>query len=262
MQVSPDMIVTKMAVLAWVVSLLMAMQPPKRLQHSYIPEAKETIEQTEARYQEIAAHYLSVAFDKSEAPLFGGNQARLRSLTLALAIAYFESGFRRDVHLGRGKYARGDGGRSWCLMQINIGKGTVPDVDPIVSTWHGTDLVSETSKCARAGYHIMRRAMSACASLPWQDRLSSYTSGSCQSGEAKARARMRFGVKSFDRNKPKFTDSDVWAALAEPDTDSLAKAAQDGLTRPGPAMTEEQAMQNLRSSFREYLELWESVRTE
>jgi hypothetical protein len=184
--------VTKAVVLAWAVGLLTTMQPPKRLQNSYIKEAHESIAQTEDRYAEIAEAYLAVAFDEKEKPVFGGQQGRLRTATLELAVAYFESGFRRDVHLGQGKWSRGDGGRSWCLQQINIGAG----------------------KCARAGLHIMRRAISACAALPWVDRLSAYVSGSCVPGQIKARARMRYGMRKFDENKPSFTDAEVTEALA------------------------------------------------
>jgi hypothetical protein len=206
--------VTKAVVLAWAVGLLTTMQPPKRLQNSYIKEAHESIAQTEDRYAEIAEAYLAVAFDEKEKPVFGGQQGRLRTATLELAVAYFESGFRRDVHLGQGKWSRGDGGRSWCLQQINIGAGKVPDADPIVKEWRGKDLVADTSKCARAGLHIMRRAISACAALPWVDRLSAYVSGSCVPGQIKARARMRYGMRKFDENKPSFTDAEVTEALA------------------------------------------------
>jgi hypothetical protein len=38
-----------------------------------------------------------------------------------VTVSYHESGFRRDVHSGIGKFSKGDEGRSWCLGQIMLG---------------------------------------------------------------------------------------------------------------------------------------------
>jgi len=202
--------VTKLIVVTWLSSMMLQWAPPER-RVSYIPEAKEEVSVAQKRYQIIAEQFLDVAMKDSSPRLFGGKQGRLRTAVMMAGIALYESGFRRDVHLGQGKFSRGDGGRSWCLLQMNIGASTVPTADPILSTWKGPDLVGEanTWRCATAGLHMMARSMRACSHLPLKDRLSVYTSGKCRQDEYKAVNRYSFGVSQFERHKPTFTDEEV-----------------------------------------------------
>lgn len=206
-------ILTKSIVVSWLVASMLKWAPPEH-RNSFLVEAKEPVAEARMRYEQIAEGFLDVALNENAPRLVGGAQGRLQTAMLMAGVAFFESGFRRDVHLGIGKLGRGDNGRSWCLMQINLGKGKVPTKDPLIGSWFGSDLVGldNTSKCAKAGLHLMSRSMQACRALPWQDRLSAYTSGICQENEHKGVARLRFGVLQFNRNRPTFTDKQAQEA--------------------------------------------------
>lgn len=211
------------ALVIWLSSMMMKWSPIIHHTRSHIPEAQESQEQGEKRYRENAEAIIRVAYDPNEKPLFWGPYARARTAVLIASIAYFESGFRRDVDTGIGKYARGDGGRSHCPMQIQTGvctksncKGTVPDTDPVVSTWTGKDLTDDRNKCYRAGLHVLRRAMSACASLPPESRLSAYASGKCDAAEIKGKVRFRHAAKKFNENKPAMKDAETLLPVKEP----------------------------------------------
>lgn len=111
------------------------------------------------------------------------------TLRIVLATAIVESaGFRLDVDKGD---ARGDHGRSVCLMQINVGKGRVASADHEVSTWRAGDLLADRRKCFRAGIEAARWSMTTCAAagLRGADTLAAYVSGRCQPGFATARHR-------------------------------------------------------------------------
>lgn len=49
------------------------------------------------------------------------NDDQLELAAEVIATVFQESGFRRDVHAGKGPHARGDGGRSWGLGQVMAG---------------------------------------------------------------------------------------------------------------------------------------------
>lgn len=84
-----------------------------------LPSAVETLEDGKVRYGLIADAVLrTVAKNKS---IFGGKRGRIRTAALILSISMFESSFRKDVDLNLGSEGRGDGGRSWCLMQVQLG---------------------------------------------------------------------------------------------------------------------------------------------
>lgn len=127
---------------------------------------------------EVAADALAVAYDPTEAPLFDGPHGRARTAALLLSVASFESGFSRDVDRGQ---RRGDAGRSWCLMQFNLGAhGRVAlDGDGVrfgEGGWSGADLVAERPRCFRAGLHLLRMSLRTCGDLTL------YTSGRCLRG--------------------------------------------------------------------------------
>lgn len=218
----------------WILIVLLAIaSPTKRAIQQQSPwakaslglrestEALESAADGEARYKQIAEDLAEVV--ESEKPLFGGPLGRQKTAALMLSIQFFESGFRRDVDLGIGKFGRGDFGRSWCLNQIQTGKmpGTVPIDHPEMSKWTGEDLVKDRKKCFRAGLEILRRSMAMCKSatvkkggwytvivdkkpvrmkaeedtvvpLTGGHRLSGYTTGKCQYGEPAAVARWEF----------------------------------------------------------------------
>lgn len=230
---------TKTLVVSFFVGLMTKWAPPHR-QNSYIPEARESVEQAKERYAVIAESALRVAFRTDEAPIFSGPKARLKTTISELSVAFFEAGLRRDVHLGLGKWARGDYGRSHCLMQINIGKGTVPDPDPIIRLWTGEDLVgtgpllaTRTENCFLVGMRMMRRSMASCRTGDWYDGLSVYASGKCQKGESKGRARLRFAAREIAFLPKDWTDERIAKVLAGHDEPGDAAPAP-GQTAPAP----------------------------
>ena len=76
-------------VIAWIISLITSVAPMGRKQ--YIPEAAESIEEAEARYNSIAFDAMSVAYDPQEKPLFTGSRGRARTVMVILAASTFEA---------------------------------------------------------------------------------------------------------------------------------------------------------------------------
>jgi hypothetical protein len=169
----------------WALKALLTLAPPEKM---ITVRKDETIEEMRIRYASIAKDLAEVV--DNEKPLFGGKNGRRHTAALLLSIGYFESGFTKGV--GSGK-VRGDGGRSWCYMQINIGKGKVYFGTAEMLEWKGPDLVGESAtKCFKVGLETIRMSMAACRSRAQADWLSAYTSGRCQDNEPKARSRWSF----------------------------------------------------------------------
>jgi hypothetical protein len=168
---------------------------------------------------------MSVAYDPQEKPLFSGSHGRARTVMVILAASTYESGFRKDVDLGIGKMSKGDGGRSWCLNQIQLGKADADGNTPnrIVVTvgggfkftkdpsegWSGTDLVQDRQKCFRAALSIIRSSFASTSRLPLEDRLRVYASGSIDKGEDASHRRMGLAMRWMSSKAPHFHDTDV-----------------------------------------------------
>jgi hypothetical protein len=165
-------------IVSWALAIMLAWAPPGR---SAIRDAVETPEAGAGRYAEIARDAVRVAFDPEERPLVAGPRARSQSLAVLLAVAYHESGFRRDVDLGLGPLARGSGSDS-CLMQIRVGRAATSE------GWSHADLVADRTKCFRAGFRLLRRSIGACRHLPPLDWLSAYARGRCAVDEPTSHA--------------------------------------------------------------------------
>jgi hypothetical protein len=153
----------------------------------------EPKEETQARYDAIAHDAIEVAYDESEAPLFPGPSGRAQTALLMLSVASLESSYRKSVDDGTRK---GDHGRSFCLMQIRVGDGVTAD------GWSGADLVSDRTRCFRAGLHILRGSFNACHSLPLRDRMSAYATGRCSAAEAKSQLRIGRALDWWDTHTP------------------------------------------------------------
>lgn len=130
------------------------------------------------RYASIADDALAVATD---GPLFGGPLGAERTALFMLSIASYESGFHPLVDSGRW---RGDGGRSWCLMQINIGAYRTAE------GWSGRDLVSHRRRCFTAALRALRDSVAMCKSMHGADAFSAYAHGRCLRGSRAMRARL------------------------------------------------------------------------
>lgn len=159
--------------LAWLLAAMMSWAPPMR-------------SGDESRYQEIARDAAEVAFDPEEEPLYPGPEGRAHTALLLLAIASLESRYELEVDDGR---RRGDGGRAWCLMQVQPGQGielTDWTYRYARGGWIGPDLVEDRKKCFRVGLHVARDSFRACR----REKLSVYTSGRCIEGQRHARHRL------------------------------------------------------------------------
>lgn len=163
-------------------------------------------EGNQARYENIASDAYDVAFDRDEAPLYKGqdeNIARLETLMTLLAFASYEGQFRRDVDEGRDKGV-GDGGISWCQMQVQLrvkGQRVALDGDVFKYTfdktgWDGAALIADRKKCFRMGLHMLRYSKRDCGDF------SKYTVGQCTKDEPKSKARTSRGLSWFQHNPP------------------------------------------------------------
>lgn len=155
------------AFVLWLVSVMMVWVPA--------PESARD------RYEAYARDAAMVAMDPVEAPLFRGESGRVQTALLLLSIASLEGYYRDDVDRGE---VRGDGGNSWCLMQVNTGGERVVMRGPLYGYakasahdgWSGRDLVQDRRKCFRAALHIARESFKVCGNL------SLYATGKCYRG--------------------------------------------------------------------------------
>ena len=150
----------------WIVGWMLVLVPP-----SLHAVAGESEVEAIVRYHEIAGA-MAEAVD-----LEVDGASRVRWAALVVAVAYYESTFRRAVDVGE---VRGDGGRAWCLMQVwRAPQG-----------WPGPDLVRDRVRCFRAGIAMLRRSMRWCYRSPAAEQLAGYTAGRCDRGLRRSRLRM------------------------------------------------------------------------
>lgn len=147
---------------AWLLGAMVTWSPPA--------VHREGAEEARARYESIADDIAFVSLDPDEPPVFEGTSGRAKTALLVAAIASYESGYRKDVDTGQ---VRGDHGKSWCIMQIQVRGKTAEG-------WTGEDLVEERKRCVRAALHRIRASFVMCRKLPLLDRLSGYTLGRCR----------------------------------------------------------------------------------
>jgi hypothetical protein len=225
----------------WAFDQMVAWSPPG---HSFYPDAAEEEQAGKTRYHEIVRDAMSVAYDPAEPPLFATRHwangkmevsddpiGRAKTLAVMLAIARSESGgYRRDVDFNIGKKARGDGGKSWCIMQIQLSK---PDASGKTSTriglkgdqyeyvyvkdkgFGGEDLISDRKACFRVALHMARESFRACGSLPVEERLSVYAGGNCEDGRPQSRVRVGNAIRWLAAKAPPRQDLDVMNAFQQ-----------------------------------------------
>lgn len=196
-------------------SIMMVAAPPGR---SYLKTTGETAEQGSLRYFEIAKANVRVSFDPNNKPVFGGRYGRVQTALLNQSIALSESAFRKDVDTGVGKWARGDLGKSWGLMQANLGRdpnNTEPLLKLIGEKWSPKDLVEDRVKMFTVGYRMSFKSFSSCSRLPVEQRLSVYTSGTCDSkaGQDASVSRVGRALRWFSRYPSPVKDLEVMGAI-------------------------------------------------
>jgi len=185
---------------AWVFAVLMAISPYREKSLTYARYAHEPEDEQKARYSSIAKDLAEVV--QEEEPLFKGKNGRVQTAALVMSMAFFESGLKKEVDFGTGKWGRGDFGRSWCLMQINLGKGQVSWGTTEMKTWSGQDLVNDRKKCFKVGITALRLSLGACQGKAGGDKLSSYTTGTCRDNEPTGRSRWNYAWRLLSRFTP------------------------------------------------------------
>jgi hypothetical protein len=216
------------AVIAWILSFIVAAAPPGR--QTFYAEAQETKEAALIRYESIAQDVVEVVYDPNTKVLFGGPNGRARTVSVILSIMLYEGGFMSNVDFGVGKFARGDHGNSWCLMQLNVGAGRTlkwnvkhdrsvrPNdrLEDIVEGLTGPELVKDRKNCIREGLKALRLSFGACRGLPLNQSLRVYGSGSCTGAEKESALRMDTAIRWYSESKDKrtFEDKDITALVS------------------------------------------------
>ena len=226
---SPSVRVTSLH--QWLVGRMLNWMPTGR---SFIKHAKETKEAGKKRYEEIADAMITAVYNPAEKPLFGGKYGRAKTLALVASMAYFESGYRKDVDFGLGSLGVGDKGQSWCMMQILLGRKQLDgkSKNRIILTkdyytlltspkdrtagWGGEDLIKDRVACFRTGLHLARRSFRGCRNYHVQDRLGIYGSGGCIKNWAPSRIRVKKAQKWLAIEKPPLTDKEAMKLLHPP----------------------------------------------
>jgi hypothetical protein len=172
----------------WILSVLVGVAPPKV--HAPQTGGDETETSMLARYQKIAEDHETVI--NASPHIFDTARWDYDTAALMLAIEWFESGFNKKVDDGR---KRGDGGRSWCLMQVNLGEDLSTHVyfgDATMKSWTAKDLVTDRKKCLRVGIEALRISFNKCSKMTGADKLSAYVARGCYPGVPEAKHRWDF----------------------------------------------------------------------
>lgn len=114
---------------------------------------------TAVRYEQFAHDMADVVLDPRVKPLFAGENGRIETGLLLLAIAYFESSYKNDI-MSCSK--TGDKGAAYGPFQTH----NFPD-----TTCQGN------KQAAWVALDMIRESFDVCHKLPLEDRLSEYTDG-------------------------------------------------------------------------------------
>jgi len=184
---------TALAFKVWVMAILCLLAPPGRARSW--DHSEETATEGYARYWALASDYEEVLSSLPASDLAFGSKKR--TAAYLLAIGWYESGFSRNADLGIGARSRGDGGRSVCHLQTNLGRGRTPE------GWSASDLLADRKKCIRRGLTILKASLGACSASPVSDRLAVYASGDCKRGLLESRVRVYLAERIAGRRLPK-----------------------------------------------------------
>jgi hypothetical protein len=152
---------------ALILSILIDLLHPSIQIRSYV---REPLEEAQQRYESIADDISAVVMDDAEPPLFTGPAGREATGVLLSAIAWHESGFRKDVDVCKGVRSKGDNGKSIGLLQVMRG--------PNYEGHSATEICQDRRLAIRLGLHVLRRAKESCSGPP-RTWLQSYAAGGC-----------------------------------------------------------------------------------
>lgn len=160
---------------ALILSIMFDLLHPRVQQRSYL---REPLVDAQVRYESIAEDISAVAMDESEPPLFKGPAAREATAVLLSAVAWHESGFRKDVDICKGARSKGDQGLSVGLLQVMKGRN--------YEGHSALEICQDRRLAIRLGLHVLRRAKETCHGGPriW---LQSYAAGGCSVHSSSAR---------------------------------------------------------------------------
>lgn len=162
------------ALTSYLLAAMTAWMPIRSHAHAEAPEA------TEARYEQIAADVAQIALDPDEAPLFQGEDGRVKTALLLLSVALHESGFRGEIDAGRCKPYECDHGKAFSIWQLHPEDGLIFDGDVFTfarnrpASWRtdhaseifdGASLVRDRRLAARMALHMLRYSMKNAHSL-------------------------------------------------------------------------------------------------
>jgi hypothetical protein len=198
---------------------------------TYYEDAEETPEERLSRYEEISAAVVDVAYDEDVRPLFRGANGRTKTAAFLLAIMYHESSFLKHVDLGIGKYAQGDAGKSWCMMQVmlsgegktmpwNVAEDRLPrqgdKKEDIFLGYTGPELIADRKACLLSGLRVLRVSLATCRANTLTHKLAAYTSGSCDKGLDASAVRVNTALRMYQITRSetaKISETDLMAEV-------------------------------------------------
>lgn len=152
--------------IAWAVSIMMTWANPAKM----YPNDEAMQEAHVATYEDKARDAIATVYDRNNtSTIFGGKYGKAMDTALLLKIAASENSYIENP----GGVPEINGGRSWCMMSLNIGNGKT------IEGWTGPELDADRRKCFKAGYNAMKRSFGGCRRLPFKYGLSVYHSGKC-----------------------------------------------------------------------------------
>jgi len=194
---------------AWALSFIVQFAPLE--ESSDYPEARESPDARKVRYESIVRDAVRVVYDPRKPPVLNGTDARARYLILMESTMSFESHFRRDVDLDLGPKSRGCFGSCVCLMQINVGVGSVRIGSQQMTA---NDLLEDRLTCLQAGDALLRYSWNHCRVLNPEYRLAAYISGNCQERTRESAYRWYRATSWVRKNPPPVKDSEVLEELS------------------------------------------------
>jgi len=197
----------------WMISVMLLISP--------INPKFESEQEHADRMERIAEDIVSITYDKAEAPIIRiGKDPRRLATMLVFEVAKHESSFYYNIDKNKGYKPRGDNGRSWCLMQIHIGKGKT------FQGWTGPELIADRKKCLKAGYQYMKQSFGACRRYGQAYGLSAYASGSCNKARNISKEMVNMGFYYYYKS-PKISDDQILTFLYSSEQEELRYDDED-----------------------------------